>query len=143
MDKQIIEKMAKDLAKISGEYLQNCADSCDDCPYGNCRGKFALDLYNAGYRKIPEGSVVLTKEEYEKLKRFEHQCFAMGAEIEESCQNGYLDGYERGEERVRKETAEKFAERLVEKAFIEFTDCDYDRLCFLVGEIAKEITEGV
>lgn len=27
----------------------------------------ANDLYNAGYRKIPEGSVVLTKEKYEKL----------------------------------------------------------------------------
>lgn len=25
-------------------------------------------LYNAGYRKIPENAVVLTREEYEKLK---------------------------------------------------------------------------
>jgi hypothetical protein len=36
-------------------------DCCDEC--------LARDLYNAGYRKIPENAVVLTREEYEKLKR--------------------------------------------------------------------------
>lgn len=49
--KKQIEEMAKDLRKIEDEYLTNCGDSCNDCPYGNCRKKFALDLYNAGYRK--------------------------------------------------------------------------------------------
>ena len=73
MDKQIYE-IAKDLAKISGEYLANCADSCDTCPYGNCRGKFALELYNAGYRKIPEGAVVLTQGEYKSMRMLADEC---------------------------------------------------------------------
>ena len=30
--------------------------------------KVAEALYNAGYRKLPEDSVVISKEEYEKLK---------------------------------------------------------------------------
>lgn len=38
----------------------------------------AEELYNAGYRKIPEGSVVLSKEEYEKMKSLY------------DCGNGYM-----------------------------------------------------
>lgn len=77
--------------------------------------EIAKILYNSGCRRIPAGSVVLTREEYEKLKRFEHQCFAMGAEIEESCQNGYLDGYERGEEKGREDSVDRFAEMIIDK----------------------------
>ena len=47
-------------------------------------------LCEAGYRKIPEGVVLLTREEYEKL-----------------CDLAYFGN---GEETIRKETAEKFAE---------------------------------
>ena len=46
-------------------------------------------LINAGYRKIPEGSVVLSKEEYEKL-----------------CHLAYF-GYEDVKEQGRKETAKE------------------------------------
>ena len=54
--------------------------------------KGANALYNAGYRKIPENAVVLTREEY----------------------TNYLVEYigvKEIAERIRKETAEKFAER--------------------------------
>ena len=38
--------------------------------------RIATAIYNAGYRKIPEGSVVLSKEEYEKLKAdYEAICY--------------------------------------------------------------------
>ena len=43
---------------------------CIECEFKNgmCDSyRLAEALYNAGYRKIPEGAVVLTKEEYEKL----------------------------------------------------------------------------
>lgn len=36
--------------------------------YGEQRQEIAEELYNAGYRKHPEDSVVLSSEEYEKLK---------------------------------------------------------------------------
>ena len=104
MDK---EKQIEELSVILRGQQKWCVISY---PY-----EIAKILYNSGCRRISAGSVVLTKEEYEKLKRFEHQCFAMGAEIEESCQNGYLDGYERGEEKVREETADNLAVMIIDK----------------------------
>ena len=115
MDKQKqIEEMAKDLAKINGEYLANCPDSCDTCPYGNCRGKFAVDLYNAGYRKIPENAVVLTQEEW----AVHHEQFAKAM-------------YQK-EVNTRKETAEKFRQKMLERGHTPP----------ILDEIYKEITEG-
>ena len=37
--------------------------------YDTTAGDIAEELYNAGYRKIPENAVVLTKEEYIDLSR--------------------------------------------------------------------------
>lgn len=39
--------------------------------YDTTAGDIAEALYNAGYRKIPDGTVVLTNEEYDKLGLFE------------------------------------------------------------------------
>lgn len=47
------------------------AEECSKCDFkqGMCDAyRHAEALYNAGYRKIPENAVVLTKEEYEDLK---------------------------------------------------------------------------
>jgi predicted RNA-binding protein len=33
---------------------------------------YGEELYNAGYRKIPENAVVLTREEYERLYKLEY-----------------------------------------------------------------------
>ena len=52
----------------------------------------AYELFNAGYRKIPEGAVVLTRAHEDKIF------------------NDYVEYIKK----VRKETAEKFAERLKE-----------------------------
>ena len=65
----------------------------------------AENLINAGYRKIPENAVVLSKEEYQVLKIKEKEKHWL-----ETCmsvwKNAKID--------ERKETAEKFAERLKE-----------------------------
>ena len=72
-------------------------------------------LVDAGYRKIPDGAVVLTRDENEKL----------------------LEWLELNMSKARKETAEKFAERLKSKLFDYgniFTKNDIDEIC-------KEFTE--
>ena len=52
-----------------------CNSNCDNCKWrdveeGSCLDYFeATALYNAGYRLIPDGAVVLTKEEYEQIKQ--------------------------------------------------------------------------
>jgi hypothetical protein len=115
MDKQKqIEEMAKVLCKDTSN-----KGNCEECGFRKNKKIFvnricykfdgAIDLYNAGYRKIPEGALVLTKEEYDELKSL-----AKG-----HCEYCYLmDLPDFETERLvrdttRKETAEKFA-KLVE-----------------------------
>ena len=94
MDKQNqIEEMEKDIA-VRMAMAKGVAGSMNK----GVEGWLSEYLYNAGYRKLPEGAVVLTREEYQMLNYFNH----------------------RGEELLkqeRKETAEKFAERLKEMAY--------------------------
>ena len=56
-----VSEMAKEISK-SNILCKNCGD------YGDtyCTEAIANTLYKAGYRKLPEGSVVLTKEEYDE-----------------------------------------------------------------------------
>lgn len=63
----------------------------------------AEKLYNAGYRKIPENAVVLTREGYKRLQRRQEFC--------KTCEEIATEMVKK----ARKETAEKFAERLKEK----------------------------
>ena len=70
------EKQIEEMAKVLCEY---CHDICEEkeCPYSeheesmrlcyNSQLEIAIKLHNAGYRKLPKDSVVLTREEYEKL----------------------------------------------------------------------------
>ena len=102
MDKQMIEEMAK---LVQGDM---CGDvPCEECNYN---GKMKIlprycgvyliaeKLYNAGYRKIPEGAVVVSKQIWD-----------------EHIENRE-EGMKTFEKRVRKETAERYAEKLKNKA---------------------------
>ena len=159
MDKQ---KQIDEMAKIIG------CDTCDkDCP-NRCAfcsanvKKEAEMLYNEGYRKIPEGAVVLTKEEHKKLKHgsgtleklynqypfrvlvgFNSMVFCQDRECFERL-------YDEIEERASKETAEKFAERLKDEV-LNFCGTveengyfERSKRCFCddIDEICKELTGG-
>ena len=78
MDKQKqIEEMAKVILPVVKSFYVTCTDkACDRCIikhwHGECAAetrsvKIANTYYNAGYRKIPENAVVLTREEFEKF----------------------------------------------------------------------------
>ncbi len=66
-EKEMIEEMAKDVCKNINTKM--CADgTCSktwECPYSNTMAKI---LIKKGYRKIPEGSVIYTKEDQEDMK---------------------------------------------------------------------------
>ena len=129
MDKQKqIEEMARVISVNCGE--------CYTCKYQgdiNCVDFLsAEELYNAGYRKIPENAVVLTREEYKTLKDL-----AMD-KCHYDCHLIDYPDFERERmlrDDTRKETAEKFAERL--KAIFK-----YEAHQQWIDEICKEITEG-
>jgi hypothetical protein len=124
MDKQKqVEEMARDICGNFGVAIENkCGPLNFQC---DCKCKWfniAERCYNAGYRKIPEGSVVLTKEEYDGLKLI-------------------ASNYYKAVKEVEKKTAEKFAKMLKERAY--YVVCD--TRCVSVDnidEICKEITEG-
>lgn len=82
---------------------------------------------NAGYRKVPENAVVLTREEYARHKGFSRE------EVEEISETATKN--------TRKETAEKF-EEMARSAF-DGINCttfdDWDWFYNKLGEIAKEL----
>lgn len=79
-------------------------------------------LYNAGYRKIPENAVVLTREEFS-----------------EKIENTWLNC----QEFTRKETAEKFSEKLKTECYDGGIDNKWVHVSFSrLDEICKELTEG-
>lgn len=93
MDKQIgeVNEMVEEMAKGMCEHcIENEEFTCSIAPQPCVFAKtFAENLYNAGYRKIPENAVVLTKEELAQI------------------QSNFFDA---GIKHGGKETAEKFAE---------------------------------
>ena len=120
MDKQMIEEMAK--CKSCYEHFGKCyvkdRANCTDWTR-------AVSQYEQGYRKIPEGAVVLTREEYGLLVTRPPLHIA----------DVYI---------TRKKTAEKFAERLK-----EYFNFQYDFPCWQIkkqtidkiNEICNELTE--
>ena len=142
-----VAKLEKTINEIAADWVVSCDYECDKCPWGSCRGKIAAFIIKAGYRKIPEGSVVLTKEEHEKLKSLaNNHC--------KYCHLMDLPDFETEKivrDTTRKETAEKFAERLKAKLTdiisfedYEVADWNYDGMDIenSIDEICKEITEG-
>ena len=125
MEKQMIEEMAK-------TYCQNGFKCDENCQTNGCRVyEVCTELYNAGYRKIPEGAVVLTRSEHQKYLAFK---------IIEPQVRGCLDRERELEKRLetmRKETAEKFAEMAKEKFAYDIERCK------VVDEVCKEIIGGV
>ena len=85
----------------------------------------AKALYNAGYRKIPEDSVVLSREEWKQIK---NSLYYSKEELEKKLQ------------RERKETAKEFAEKLKIKA-IRLSEIENYHVCNLIDELLKEYEE--
>ena len=116
-----IEEMAK-VIKSANEI--NCIRTCDNCNYYNDDSKCisfgqAIALYEQGYRKLPENSVVLSREEYEKLKMLE--------EGHITCED-VLEFVEK----ARKETAEKIINMLKQPPYIDFIES------WVLEDVAKQ-----
>ena len=100
---------------------------------------YAEHLYNAGYRKIPEGAVVLTGEEYsdylEMQNNYKH--------VSERCKELHRDnemllkGLGNFKKEVQKKTAEKFAERVKMAFYYEFDELIPSIMADKIDEICK------
>ena len=129
MDKQKqIEEMAKDICSPCHKGKLGLCEPNKGCVVW----EYAKNGVEEGYRKIPEGAVVLMRSEHQKYLAFK---------IIEPQVRGCLDRERELEKRletIRKETAEKFAERVKEETDHGISAI-YDST---VDEIYKEITEG-
>lgn len=132
MDNKIIEEMARIIAfdLCPNRHVHAKWGEEAQCYSGNnfaecTKIKNVVDkLYNAGYRKIPENAVVLTREEYERQQKDNEDFDKFARSIRDiRMQNGnkiatFKDLQDYIELQVKqgsKETAEKFADRLKEK----------------------------
>ena len=114
-----------DKQKQIEEIAKYCCNACEMCcDYGDCaeKGKdgykncglakeTAEKLYNAGYRKIPENTVVLTREEYETYtfikRKWGNQDAIKRSEL--------VDGLYEFAREFSKETAEKISDKVHRK----------------------------
>ena len=105
-----IEEMAKFMHyKAHGKDKDCDNEKCEKC-WCSCKNDAEL-LYNAGYRKIDDNCIVLSREEYKRITK-ELVTEQRATEIAKE----YF-------EKMRKETAEKFLQlaydRCLEKSFIK------------------------
>lgn len=154
------DEQIKEICKL---ICATCAQF-DGCAI-NCKAhkNTAETLYNAGYRKVPDGAVILTPEERdEELKACNEKQAELEAEIEIlKIQNKNLEiAFDRLEARselfesnmksvleIEKRNAVKeFAERIKAKsfnknAFDDFVGATYVVLVAKIDELLKEFTE--
>lgn len=142
--KQMIEEMAKEISRILFEScLLNMGGRCEDCECISKETKeydcqswlVAKKLLEKYQPKIPEGAVVLTKEEYKKLQ-------ALKDDYVKGYEAGVDEGWDNGWDNARKETAEKFAELVKMAFYYHFDELIPSIMADKIDEICKEISEG-
>ena len=94
-DKKQIEEMAQ---------IINGSTELDTVAYYRCMN-IAKTIYNAGYQKLPEDSVVLSREEWKQIK---NSLYYSKEELEKKLQ------------RERKETTEKILNEVLQEIFYYF-----------------------
>lgn len=93
--KDQIEKMAKD-------YYGYSIDSEADCKF------VAEEMYNKGHRKLPEDSVVLSREEYDEIKTYQ----------------SYIPEMKKAFDKIRNATIKETAEKILDLLVPDCKACD-------------------
>ena len=108
--------------------------------------KVAEALYNAGYRKLPKDSVVILREEYERLKRVENEkdrLYEIKLDLENQLiEKGWTEyeGCDEIEKRVSKETAKKIYTK-IKDSFLMDSNNRYALKLWLKEQFGVEIKE--
>lgn len=113
-NKQMIGgKMKKEIEEIA-QCKNTFGFICADCEFKNACDRYILaaELYEQGYRKIPENAVVLTKEEYKQIYNDERASYYRAESL--FIENDFLH---RKLVQSRKETAREIFELLKSKLF--------------------------
>ena len=112
------QEQIEKIAKVMYGYI--CGDDkCKTCiSNSQCISyRDAKDLYDAGYRRISENAVVLTKKEYERLKNDRKIRVVTKHEEDDYEVCIPASDYDEMLKQERKETAKEFAEKLKSKLY--------------------------
>ena len=137
-DKQQIEEKIREMERIGSK--RPCkADDCSTCLAMNRRCNdflFAERLYNAGYRKVDENAVVLTRE---NINKYAKDCI-VGHETGLDIINGLIAMGESKAERARKETATDFIFKVESYLGYNADNETFTKkeLLLILAEVAKE-----
>lgn len=137
------QEQIEEMANIPHKCIKS---SCEECIKNDrkCADYTRAEaIYNAGYRKADKDSVVLSREEYEKLKQYEEKvengaCFTQ-KEWLELCDEEYRRETEnllKVRQLERKETAKEILNELIDSSNkITFFDC---RMALGLDKLAKQ-----
>ena len=142
MDKQKqIEEMARVICGFACDY-----EKCEICPF-NCinapceHHDYAINLINAGYRKIPEGAAAFIDRKLFNEIANDILLSVKPVYLRKEIVCKMLDLIDRLMVQTRKETAEKFA-KMLKAEIVDFDELRCIQVFEFVDEICKEITEG-
>ena len=127
-DKQQIEELAKIVSTDCGE-CYTCEFEHNPSAKIRCIDyAIATDLYNAGYRKVPENAVVLTQEEYDHM----FSC--------KTTRGGFFNILDTVREVQSQETAKDFIFKV--ESYLGYNDDNETftkkELLLILAEVAKE-----
>lgn len=146
------EKQIEEIAKERNE-IKDIMKLLDKCVSLNpmCKSEVASVIYGNNYQKITKDNVVLSREEYKRLKRVETEkdrLYEIKLDLENQLiEKGWTDyeGADEIEKRVSKETAEKCIRDIREM----LQDCDkvYEddgyHISPDVGYLKKDVDDGL
>ena len=101
--KDQIEKMAIDLEE---EFV--LCGTLSSCGTKRCSQCFSKYLYEQGYRKLPEDSVVLSREEYDEIKTYQ----------------SYIPEMKKAFDKIRNATIKETAEKILDLLVPDCKACD-------------------
>ena len=128
LKKAMIEEMKKDMCEEYGTDL--CHNEC----HCDCANDFIAEmLYEKGYRKIPEGAVVLTREEFENINK--DYCDRIN-----NLQT-YIDNHEEIWKTNTNNSLKRFAERLKKKIYSLWSGRQLGELLCDIDETLREFVE--
>lgn len=138
------QEQIEEMAKVMPEKIKDPLDNSRYIIFGkSLRREIARIYYNAGYRKIDKDNIVLSREEYEKLKQYEEKvengaCFTQ-KEWLELCDEEYkreTENLSKVRQLERKETAKEILNELIDSSNkITFFDC---RMALGLYKLAKQ-----
>ena len=117
---EVEKKEINEMARLTCAYSAHIYNDCKDCCHNPCAHKYNAEaLYNAGYRKLPDGATVLLVGKYNQA-------------LDEKT----IEYFIKHNEQIRKETAKEILNELIDSSNkITFFDC---RMALGLDNLAKQ-----